>query len=92
MKEIRDKVDERFEQLGVSVLNYVFGRAKLYFLLEVAETKNICRSIPVSEDSLKEGYIKSLSPLKENVTANFKLIIDDMEHFRNIHSLVFRSE
>jgi hypothetical protein len=31
-KELREKLEEKFELLGVNMLNFVFGRAKLYFL------------------------------------------------------------
>lgn len=46
----------------------------------------------MTEDALKDGYIKALSPLKENVTTNFKSILDDMEHFKNVHDLVFKKQ
>lgn len=45
----------------------------------------MCTLVPVSEESLKEGYLKSLVPLKDNVVVNFKALLDDMEHFKNVH-------
>ena len=74
------------------MLNYIFGRLKLYFIQEVMEVKKSCFVVPASEEALKDGYIKALAPLKENVTLNFKALLDDMEHFKNIHELVFRTE
>lgn len=74
------------------MLNWVFGRMKLYFILEVIESKEHCESIAVSEETLKESYARVLNPLKENITTNFKLLLDDMEHFRHGYELVFKSE
>jgi len=60
------------------MLNFIFGRIKLYFIQEIIEVKNSCSLVHVSEEGLKEGYLKSLVPLKENVTFNFKALLDDM--------------
>lgn len=74
------------------MLNFIFGRMKMYFLLEVGESKSNGLLINISEETLKESYIKLLNPLKENVTINFKIFIDDMEYFRNNHSLIFQRQ
>lgn len=74
------------------MLNFIFGRMKMYFLLEVGESKGSGLLIKVSEETLKESYIKLLNPLKDNITINFKIFIDDMEYFRNNHSLIFKRQ
>lgn len=85
-------MDEKFESLGISMLNFVFGRLKLYFIVEILEGKENCGAISISEETLKESYIKILNPIKENVTSNFKLILDDMEHFRHSYEIIFKSQ
>lgn len=63
-KDLKEKMAERFENLGVTMLNFVFGRMKLYFILEVIEAKTNAKMISITEESLKESYIKILNPLK----------------------------
>jgi hypothetical protein len=74
------------------MLNFVFGRMKLYFVLEVVEGKTNSHLIAITEESLKESYIKILNPLKDNISSNFKIFIDDMEHFKTASTLVFKSQ
>ena len=47
--ELREKMSEKFETIGCSIMNFVFGRIKVYFLQEVMEVKKICALVPVSE-------------------------------------------
>jgi hypothetical protein len=88
-KELRERMEDRFEQLGNHMLHFIFGRMKLHFLLEVGSSKAGASLIKVSEETLKEAYIRLLNPLKENVTLNFKAFLDDMEYFRNNSTLIF---
>lgn len=65
------------------MLNHVFSRIKLLFMLEMVDAKKNCESIVIAEDTLKESYSKILNPLKDSLSTNFKLVIDDMEHMKN---------
>ena len=85
-------MEEKFELLGVHMLNFIFGRVKMYFLLEVIESKTNYLQINISEETLKESYIKLLNPLKENITINFKIFVDDMEYFKNNYALIFKKQ
>lgn len=91
-KELKEKMEEKFELLGVHMLNFIFGRVKMYFLLEIIESKTNCLQINISEETLKESYIKLLNPLKENITINFKIFVDDMEYFKNNYALIFKRQ
>lgn len=91
-KDLKEKMEEKFELLGVHMLNFIFGRVKMYFLLEVIESKTNCLQINISEETLKESYIKLLNPLKENITINFKIFVDDMEYFKNNYALIFKRQ
>jgi len=42
-------MEDKFEIMGLSVMNFVFGRIKIYFLQEIMEVKKICSMVPVSE-------------------------------------------
>lgn len=46
------------------MFNYVFGKLKLYFMLEMIKQKNDSLLIPINEESIKESQIKVLNPLK----------------------------
>jgi|JI8StandDraft_1071087.scaffolds.fasta_scaffold986866_1 hypothetical protein len=46
------------------MLNFIFGRLKLAFLEQLSESKKSLGSITISEDFLKDTYIKILSPIK----------------------------
>lgn len=91
-EELRERMNERFEQLGTHMLHFIFGRMKLNFLLEVGSSKAGSALIKVAEETLKEAYIRLLNPLKENVTLNFKAFLDDMEYFRNNSALIFKQK
>jgi hypothetical protein len=91
-RDLKEKMEEKFELLGLHMLNFIFGRIKMYFLLEVVESKTNGLLINISEETLKESYIKLLNPLKENITMNFKIFIDDMEYFKNNYSLIFKRQ
>lgn len=52
-------------------------------MLEMVDAKKNCESIVIAEDTLKESYSKILNPLKDSLSTNFKLVIDDMEHMKN---------
>lgn len=72
------------------MLHFIFGRMKLNFLLEVGSSKEGSALIKIAEETLKEAYIRLLNPLKETVTLNFKVFLDDMEYFRNNSSIIFK--
>lgn len=73
------------------MLNFVFGRLKLAFLEQLSESKKSLSSIAISEDFLKDTYIKILSPIKESFKNNFEPILNDLEHVQSSHEHIFSS-
>lgn len=37
--ELREKMEEKLEGLGVGMFNYIFGKLKVYFILEITKRK-----------------------------------------------------
>lgn len=52
-RELKERMEERFEQLGTHMLHFIFGRMKLHFLLEVSSSKTGAKLIKVAEETLK---------------------------------------
>lgn len=46
------------------MINFVFGRLKLAIMEQIGESKRSASTVTVSEELLKETYIKIMGPIK----------------------------
>jgi hypothetical protein len=46
-------MEERLEALGIGMFNYIFGKLKIYFIMEIIKRKKECESISINEEAIK---------------------------------------